>query len=215
MAISPKKHYFNENYVDYELQTSEPKLEFYLNLLRKWVPPGRAIFELGVGKGHFFQKAFSQYDCEGCDINEFGLEVARSKVPDAKLFWGSYECIPTDRAPYAVVAWDVLEHIPELDKALSVIYSRLEAGGFLIAIVPVYDGPLGWLVEYLDRDPTHVFKLSRREWIEKLKSHHFQLVETGAVIRKLIMSRWYLHLTRPRFMLRRIGSAYYFVAQKG
>jgi SAM-dependent methyltransferase len=55
-----------------------------------------------------------------------------------------------------VVSWDVLEHIEPLDDALKTIYDRLADNGILIGVVPVYDGPLGWLVHRMDRDPTHL-----------------------------------------------------------
>jgi ubiquinone/menaquinone biosynthesis C-methylase UbiE len=214
MTESEGEAYFRDNYPNYELQTSRRKLGFYMNLLRKWIPKGKPIFELGVGMGHFLKTAVSEYECGGCDINEFGLNIARSKVPNANILPGSYECVPMEPPPFAVVAWDVLEHIPELDTALSVIYSRISKGGFLIGVVPVYDGPLGWLVQCLDRDSSHASKLSRREWLSKLKKHNFKVVESGGIIRKLIWNRYYLHITRPQCLMRRIGSAYYFVGQK-
>ena len=206
--------YFNENYQDYERQTSPAKLTFYMNLMNRWVEKGQSLFEIGVGQGHFLQKASQEYNCSGCDINEYGLKMTKEKVPSADLRSGSYECIPEDPKVHVVVAWDVLEHIEEVEEAVSVIYSRLGEEGFLIGIVPVYDGPLGWLVRRLDHDPTHVHKLSRKDWYEKLKKYNFQIVSFGGVIRKLMWSRWYVHLTWPQFILRRIGSACYFVAQK-
>jgi len=206
--------YFTDNYPDYERQTSPAKLTFYMNLVNRWLEKGQRLFEIGVGQGHFLEKASQQYDCSGCDVNEYGLKITRQKVPSGELRLGSYESIPEDPKVHAVIAWDVLEHISKLDEALSVIYSRLEKAGFLIGIVPVYDGPLGWLVRRLDHDPTHVHKLSRKDWRDKLKKYNFQIVAFGGVIRKLMWSRWYLHLTWPQFLLRPIGSAYYFVAQK-
>jgi SAM-dependent methyltransferase len=208
------KIYFEDNYQNYERQSSSKKLHFYLGLLTKWVSQGSQVFEIGVGMGHFLKAAGTQYDFQGCDINKYGLESARKKVPQAKLYAGSYEMIPSDWEPKAIVAWDVLEHIEDLDRALSVIYARLADEGFFIGIVPVYDGPLGGLVRRLDHDPTHVWKLSRHQWHDQLEEHGFVVVETGGVIRRLIMKRWYLHLTHPKGILRKIGSAYYFVSQK-
>lgn len=206
--------YFENNYPDYELQTSAGKLDFYVNLLDKWVPGKKAVFELGVGLGGFLQAICSRYECMGSDINDFAVETTKAQCPEAELFLGSYECIPEEHGPDAVVAWDVLEHIADVDKAVSVIHSRIREGGFLIGIVPVYDGPLGWLVRTLDKDPTHLWKLSRKDWLEKLVEHDFDVVEWGGVIRRLVMNRWYVHLTRPQVLLRRIGSAFYFVAKK-
>ena len=207
------KAYYDNNYPDYELQTSEGKLNFYLNLLKQHVPAGKRVFELGVGLGGFFEAAGTDYDCSGCDVNEFAVQSVQSKCPGTTVLRGSYECIPEDLSPDAVVAWDVLEHIENVDKALSVIRSRISEGGFLIGVVPVYDGPLGWLVRTLDKDPTHLWKLSRADWLDKLERHEFSIVEWGGVIRKLVGKR-YVHITRPQLLLRPTGSALYFVAKK-
>lgn len=215
MVICKKDEaYYDDNYINYELQTSLRKIEFYVNLLRKWIPPSQTIFELGIGKGHFLHAAMAYYKCAGCDINEFGVGAAKDKLPNADIVVGSYESIPTNPSPDAVVAWDVLEHIAALDEALSCIHSKIDKGGFLVGIVPVYDGPLGGLVRFLDSDQTHVSKLSRHQWLEKLRSHNFTIMESGGVIRKLIFNRYYFHIARPQFLMRHIGSAYYFVAQK-
>lgn len=206
--------YFDNNYPDYELQASKNKVNFYLNLLGKWVARKKRVFELGIGLGNFLEAASSDYDCMGCDVNEFAVERTQSRCPDADLFSGSYECIPAEPAADAVVAWDVLEHIKDVDQAISVIHSRIAENGFLIGIVPVYDGPLGWLVRCLDNDPTHLWKLSRKDWQKKLCEHNFSVVECGGVIRKLVAGKWYVHITWPQPLLRRIGSAFYFVAKK-
>ena len=205
--------YYQNNNIDYERQTSDEKLEFYMSLVRKWIPKGQPIFELGVGMGHFLQSASSEYRCGGCDVNRFGVQCARSKLQGLLVEEGSYECIPTNPEQAAIVSWDVLEHLPDLKEGLAAIYSKLPAGGFLIAVVPVYDGPLGWLVRLLDRDPTHVSKLGRWEWLQLLKEHGFQEREYGGILRKLVGTK-YIHITGPQAILRYCRNALYFVVQK-
>lgn len=207
------REYYDANYASYERQTPPRKLDFYMTLLRRRVPPGSRVFELGVGMGHFLERAAAEFTCSGCDVNPYGLMKARERVPTVPLLPGSVECIPTDPAVSAVVAWDVLEHLSDLDSALRAIRSRLARGGVLIAVVPVYDGPLGGLVRLLDRDPTHVSKLSRSAWLGKLREHGFEIVEHGGIVRRLVFSRWYLHVTWPQTLLRSAGSAIWFVAR--
>lgn len=205
--------YYRENYPDYAAQNPPHKLAFYRELLRRHVKPGARLFELGVGLGMFLETVRSDYDCAGCDVNTFGVEQTRGRTGLESLRVGSVETLTDEPAPDVVVAWDVLEHLPDLDGALRAIHTHLAAGGFLIAVVPVYDGPLGWLVHLLDKDPTHVTKQSRRFWLRKLAETGFEVREWGGILRRLIGSR-YVHLTRPQILLRRIGSAVYFVAQK-
>ena len=205
--------YYAENYRNYRRQNSERKLEFYMKLMARWIPAGSRIFELGSGLGLFLQKAATHYDCIGCELNPYGAETSRARVPNVIVHEGSFECIPTDPPVQAVVAWDVLEHISDLERALEAIHSRLPPGGFLIGVVPVYDTLLGPITRLLDRDPTHVWKLSRHNWLARLRSHGFELVDWGGIIRKLVGRRYYLHITWPQFFLHRCSSAIYFVGR--
>lgn len=206
--------YYADNYPDYERQNSDRKLKFYMTLLGRWVPQGSRIFELGSGLGLFLQKAASRYDCSACELNSFGAEMTRSRVPNVVVHKGSFDSIPTEPRLQAVVAWDVLEHISDLDRVLDTIHSRLAPGGFLICVVPVYDSPLGWITRLLDHDPTHVWKLSRHAWLDRLRQRGFEVVDYGGIVRKLIGARWYLHITSPQLLLRRCSSAIYFVGRK-
>jgi hypothetical protein len=69
------------------------------------------------------------------------------------------------------------------------------------------------LTRLLDRDPTHVWKLSRRDWLDRVRKHGFEIVDYGGIVRKLIAGRWYLHVTSPQFLLRGCSGAIYFVAR--
>jgi len=211
--LPSQESYYIDNYIDYEKQNPSHKIRFYMGLVERWGRKGELIFELGVGLGVFLERATETFSCQGCDINRYGIEATHKKLPQVPLFEGSYECIPTSPPPKAVVCWDVLEHLPDPHTALNSIFSKLPEGGCLIGVVPVYDGPLGWLVDLLDKDPTHVTKISRKEWLSRLDQHGFDVPEYGGIIRKLIRSH-YLHLVRPQMILKSFGTALYFVARK-
>ncbi len=210
--------YYEQNYPAYELQNSLGKLEFYLSLLKDFVPPRAQVFELGVGKGLFLREAQNAFQLAGCDVNSDGLAATRKLSPEAPLYLGSTETLRSyaleNGSPQAVVSWDVLEHLPDLNAGLQELYEQMRPGTFLIAVVPVYDGPLGWLVRLLDRDPTHVTKTSRAEWLNRIESKGFKIVRWGGILRKLMLGRFYLHFTWPQLLLRSAGTALYFVALK-
>lgn len=208
------REYYRSNYSSYERQNSARKIDFYMSLLQKWAPKGSHVHELGVGLGLFLARASRDYQCSGSDVNQFGVAETRRRSPELSVFHGSVEQIPTRPSTDVVVAWDVLEHIPEIGPALDVVCDRLPRGGVLIGVVPVYDGPLGWVVTLLDKDPTHVSKWPRKEWLTTLREHGFSVVESGGIIRRLVFRRFYLHLTRPQFIMRHAGSALWFVARK-
>ena len=211
--IPSQDSYYTDNYINYEKQNPPHKIKFYMDLVGHWVGKDERIFELGVGLGMFLERAIEKYDCQGCDINRYAIETTHKKLPQVPLFEGSYECIPTNPSPNAVVGWDTLEHLPDLDAALNSIFSTLPKKGYLIGVVPVYDGPLGWVVHFLDKDPTHVTKISRKQWLRHLKQHGFDVVEYGEIIRKLIGSH-YFHFVRPQIILKSCGTALYFAARK-
>ncbi len=207
--------YYETQYGDYERQNPDAKLSFYLDLVRAHVAPGGRAFELGVGLGRFLERASREFDCAGVDSNPHGVARTRERVGvGVTVEVGSCEDIPAAPATDAVVAWDVLEHIPNLDHGLSTVRERLVVGGCLIGVVPVYDGPLGFVVRALDHDPTHVWKLGRAEWHERLTRCGFEIADWGGILRKLVLGRYYAHITRPQWLLRSVGSAIYFVARK-
>ncbi len=211
--LATGQEYYSENYANYEAQTPREKLDFYLKLLGRHVPNGRTIFELGVAMGHFLERASLTYNCQGSDINSFGVETAKKKCPTATLAVGSFEQIPTGTDLSAVVSWDVLKHLPDIRMGLSTIYTRLPKGGLLVGVVPIYDGALGWLVRRLDTDPTHVIKVGRGDWHMLLKEQGFEVIESGGILRKLLGQK-YFHFTKPQPILRHCCSALYFVAKK-
>ena len=213
-AMANGEEYYRDNYGDYDRQNSARKLDFYMSLVRVSVPKGARLHELGVGLGNFLARASAEYDCSGTDVNPYGLAEARRRAPKTLLSEGSFEQIPISPPPDIVVAWDVLEHVAQLPSALDCIRQRLASPGFLIAVVPVYDGPLGWLVHRLDHDPTHLWKWSRHAWGAALRRHGFQVIDSGGILRRLLMKRWYLHATWPAPIWRRVGNAVWFVARK-
>jgi len=122
--------------------------------------------------GHFLKEAVNLYECSGCDINPYAIATTKERAPRATLHLGPFESAPIRVKQSAVVCWDALEHVPDLGHTLAAINKALDQDGVLLGVVPVYDGPLGWLVRRLDHDPTHVSKFSRWEWLAELERHH-------------------------------------------
>ncbi|NCC60188.1 MAG: methyltransferase domain-containing protein [Verrucomicrobiae bacterium] len=209
------KEYYDRNYADYDRQNAPGKLRFYKKLIQLYIEPGRRLFEVGVGCGNFLGEVRHIYQCGGCDINDYGLLQAERYVTKASLYKGSTEVLcKVQNKPDVIVAWDVLEHIEYLDNALGDIRSNLVEHGYLMAVVPVYDGPLGHITRWLDDDPTHLTKEDRCFWLAKIQKADFRIVLWGGIIRRLLIKRYYLHLTRPQWLLRHCGTAIYIVAQK-
>lgn len=209
--------YFHEVYRDYAAQNPKRKLDYYTGLARAaagTVPIPR-LLEVGCGPGFFLEALGPGWQRYGTDVSEWAIGEARRRVPDATL-----EIAPAERIPptppfdgifRVIAAFDVLEHLENPESAVASIAARLEPGGGLVFVVPVYDGPIGPVVRLLDRDPTHVQKKSRRFWLD-LAARHFSVESWRGVFRYLLPGRLYVHL--PTRALRAIAPAIVVVCRR-
>jgi SAM-dependent methyltransferase len=109
-----------------------------------------------------------------------------------------------------IAAFDVLEHIPNLDGALDNLERLLVPGGLLAFTVPVYDGPLGSLVDRLDKDETHVHRRGRDFWLDRL-APRFQLKHYTGVWRYPLPG---VYINRVSRVSRRVTTAILVLAEK-
>ena len=79
--------------------------------------------------------------------------------------------MPFEESFDVIAAFDVLEHVPLLDKALMAVKERLVSGGHFIFVVPVYDGPTAPLINALDKDKTHIHRRPPRFWLDWAGAH--------------------------------------------
>jgi len=178
MSASPAKFlksYFDDFYIDYELQNPRKK-NGLLQKARRTCGPRRnaaasasAAFGNGVRLRFFFIEPRPPWQRFGIDASEYALCRAHTRVPEAHLTVSDAAKLPFKGAFDIIVAFDVLEHIMELETIPENIASKLNPGGYFIFVVPVYDGPAGPIIRKLDRDTTHRHKRSR---FSGLHGHH-------------------------------------------
>jgi SAM-dependent methyltransferase len=194
--------YFSQFYGDYGRQSPARKSRLYLEMIRKAVPKGR-LLDIGCSFGLFLREAVAGFSCTGMDVDPAVVAIAAVNVPMADFIVGRLPHIPASSLD-VITALDVVEHLADPETALAAIRNSLRPGGVALVVVPVYDGPLGWLTGLLDKDPTHLQKKSRQYWLE-LAGRHFEVIEWQGFLRKLLLGRWYLHL--PMRRLRSIAPA--------
>lgn len=201
MSDSPSHettHYFDEAYRDYRLQNPARKLDHYLDAIDARVGPGsKSLLDIGCGLGAFLERAAERHPDWSLAATDIDLEaVAETQrlVPAATVLRGSAEeALFAGESFDVITAWDVFEHVPDLHGATKSVTHMLKPGGLLVFVVPVYDGVTGPVIRRLDKDPTHVHKLSRAAWIEWAR-HTFVDAEWHGLVRYLL-GRTYIHFT--------------------
>jgi SAM-dependent methyltransferase len=115
----------------------------------KWpVPEGTRTLELGAGLGAHLE--FEDLDKQAYTANELRPEIAarlKERFPKAKVLVGDMQAgldCP-DNSFDRVVAIHVLEHLPDLPRALKEIDRLLVPGGVLQTVLPCEGGFAYWL----------------------------------------------------------------------
>lgn len=201
--------YYSTAYTSYEGQNPVRKLDHYVDSIRHRTPVASPrLLDLGCGRGLFLERAASRFPdwmLAGIDPEPTGVRTTSTLVPTATIRRGAANDIPFPAGNFDVVtAWDVLEHVEDLDAGLSEAKRCLTTGGLLLAVVPVYDGVAGPLVRRLDSDSTHIHRRSRSFWVD-LMMQHLDDVRWHGIFRNLISRSKYIHV--PTRKLRRATPA--------
>ena len=168
--------------------------------------------DVGCALGSFLSHASQYFACSGCDVSLFALEYARNQLPGSiHLFQGALGELPTHQGYDVITCFDVIEHMSDLDLVWKNLQELLNPGGLLVITVPVYDGPLGWLVNRLDQDPSHIHRRERAFWLEQVHSH-FRLLDYLGIWRYFFFRRYYLNVISSRF--RSITTAILLISEK-
>jgi SAM-dependent methyltransferase len=206
--------YYTTYYLDYDRQNTQRKLAYYRDRLAGFLPPGAAhpkVLDLGCAFGRFVAALDPRWLAYGTDVSEFAIGRARELVPGATFAVMRDGTIPFTEHFEAITAWDVLEHVPDLDGAAAQVRDHLVVGGVFAFAVPVYDGPLGRVVNRLDKDATHINRFPRRWWLDWAR-RHFELADWSGAFRYLLPGGYYIHWTSRA--LRHISPAAVVVARR-
>jgi SAM-dependent methyltransferase len=140
------------------------------------------------------------------------VREARTLLPPrVPLLVASLDTLALRRRFDVVAAFDVIEHIVALPTVFASAHRLLKPGGLFLFTVPVYDGPLGWLVHRLDKDPTHVHKQGRDFWLGQLPPG-FRLRRYTGVWRYFLPGGIYLNAVSR--LSRRVTTAVLVVAER-
>ena|SRR6218665_2657817 len=148
------------------------RLNFIIDILRKKLPEGAVVLDVGCGNGVISRslgaKGFNVY---GIDVSEKTIEKARqlNQLPNVKFDVISAEQLMAEGKKYnAVICSEVLEHLHNPGGLLEVLYQSITDDGVLIVTVPNGRGPRELLVTrpviYLQKKNNFVWK-----FVQKIK----------------------------------------------
>lgn len=203
--------YFVTNYRDYQRQNPVRKLNYYHRLLAEAVPDGGRLLDMGCAFGRFLTTCDARWQAHGFDPGLAAACGARRNAPAAHICVGSATALPFAGPFDAITAFDVIEHVPDLNAVKREVLHALRPGGVFLFVVPVYDGPTGPIIHALDRDPTHVHKRARSFWLDWVRDSFEQFYWQG-IYRYLLPGGYYVHL--PTTLLRSATPAIAVLARK-
>ncbi len=115
-----------------------------LSLLRREIPPGARVLDLGCAFGYGTVGIARLYDVDGLDASPAYIRRARRAVPHARFALGVAERLPYPDAHFdAVALLDVLEHVSDERAVVAEIARVLRPGGLVVVSVP-HAGLLRW-----------------------------------------------------------------------
>lgn len=172
----------------------------------------RLIARYWLAYGLFLKEASQYFEYTGTDISEHAIAHARSTLPnEIQVYVGVAGSLPANKQYDLITCFDILEHTKDLGEVLDNIYDLLKDNGVLVITVPVYDGPLGWLVNILDKDDTHTYRRPRGFWLDEI-SRRFDVLDHVGIWRYFFFHRYYLNLMSRA--TRRITPAMMILARK-
>ena len=127
------ENYFKgDEYLDYEREEHALRRNFrqVITELRRRLPEGGRLWEVGTAYGYFLDEARAFFDVSGCDISEAAVARAVDRF-GLRVTCSDYLEKPRDVAFDAVCLWDTIEHLAAPDRYLRKAHEELRPGGVL------------------------------------------------------------------------------------
>lgn len=165
------------------------------NIIRMFITQYRehynTVLDIGCGSGHFL------WGIKDISTNRFGIDEHDYNTAWHTVIQGDARNLPFEDARMDLVTMlDVLEHIPESDKALREIYRVIKPDGLCVLTVPAFQ----FLYSPYDKNNNHVKRYCKGDLCSKLERNGFQ------ILRCSYFNTWLFPLEAPvRLLEKAIG----------
>jgi len=141
------------------------------------LPEKPTVIDIGCSTGYLLEdlrRVIPDASLIGVDLVAGGLRKAHEHVPDAELLLADACALPLqDASVDAAVSANLLEHVPDDERALAETVRILRPGARAVIVVPM--GPGNY--DYYDRFLGHERRYARGELARKASAAGFQVLE--------------------------------------
>lgn len=151
-----------------DLNNSKKWFWSWLKKLNQYIPldngQGKKVLEIGCSIGGvsslLVEKGFDVY---ASDVSEYAINKARKISPNISFSVFDIEgAIPFKSKFDIIIAFEVVEHLKNPQKAIENMYFMVKKGGYIVFSTPY---PYKWIFS----DPTHINVKQPSEWIKIMK----------------------------------------------
>lgn len=162
--------------------------------LQRYFPKVKNFFEIGYGTGFVLQgisKAFPHIALYGTDIYTTGLDYAKKRLNNARLFQMDARNISFTDEFDVIGAFDLLEHVKEDDLVLSQMHKATRQNGGIMLAVPQHS----FLWSRVDENACHLRRYNAQKLKAKVERAGFKVLDMISFV------SWLL----PLMMIVRLG----------